>query len=376
MSIRVSTRLEAIPTYEPGLTTAEVLARYGLETAVKLASNESAFSPLPEVRSVLEAGLSGLNRYPDAYGRQLRRALAERHGVEMEQVVLGNGSCELILLAGQALLDPGTTIVHADPSFAIYPHLATAAGAEAVAVPLAGDGGHDLDAMAAAVDERTRLVVVCNPNNPTGVYRDASALERFVALLPDDLAILIDEAYFDFVDATDAGRMMSLTRTRENLLVTRTFSKAYGLCGLRVGYGVGSRSWIDAIDKVRQPFNVNALAQAAALESLRHPSPLAARVATAVSERDRVQAGLDALGVTYHPSRTNFVLIETAPFESGQLHEELLRRGVIVRDGAALGVPGYLRVTIGAPDENDTFLTALAAVRAGASAVPVEGVTP
>ncbi len=375
MSIRVSPRLTAIPTYEPGLTTAEVLARYGLDEAVKLASNESPFSPLAEVAAVVQQGLAGLNRYPDAYARRLRSALADRHGVEMDQVVMGNGSCELILLAGQALLDPGTTIVHADPSFAIYPHLAAAAGAGAIAVPLAGDGGHDLNAMAAMVDERTRLVIVCNPNNPTGVYRDADAIERFVRLLPDDLAIVVDEAYFDFVDAVDAGRVMSLARARDNLLVTRTFSKAYGLCGLRVGYGVGGRGWVEALGKVRQPFNVNALAQAAALESLRHPSPLATRVAQTVAERGRIEAALDEMGVAYLPSRTNFILVDAHPFDSGTLHEDLLRRGVIVRDGAALGVPGRLRVTIGAAAENDAFLAALGGARAGAFAGRVEGLS-
>ncbi len=375
MSIRVSPRLTAIPTYEPGLTTAEVVERFGLDQAVKLASNESPFAPLPEVSAVLQAGIAGLNRYPDAYGRQLRRALAERHGVEMDQVVLGNGSCELILLAGQALLDPGTTIVHADPSFTIYPHLAAAAGAEAIAVPLAQDGGHDLDAMAAAVDERTRLVIVCNPNNPTGVYRSADAIERFVGLLPDDLAILVDEAYFDFVDSADAGRVMSLARGRDNLLVTRTFSKAYGLCGLRVGYGIGSPGWVAAIDKVRQPFNVNALAQAAALESLRHTSPLARRVAETVAERGRIEAALVAMNVAYLPSRTNFILIDAHPMNGRALHEHLLRRGVIVRDGTALGVSGRLRVTIGAPLENDALLAGLADARAGALAGHVEGLS-
>lgn len=365
MSLRISPRLSAIPTYAPGLTTAEVLARYGLDEAVKLASNESPFAPLPEVEAVVTRGLSGLNRYPDAYARALRGALAERHGVDLEQVVVGNGSCELILLAGQALLDPGTTVVHADPSFAIYPHLATAAGAEAVAIPLAGDGGHDLAAMAAAVDERTRLIVICNPNNPTGVYRTADEIERFVHDLPDDVAILVDEAYYDFVDAADAGRVMSLSRARSNLLVTRTFSKAYGLCGLRIGYGVGSAEWCAALDKVRQPFNTNALAQAAALESLRHPPAIARRVAETVSERRRIEFALLEMDIPFTPSQTNFVLIAVDEARVGTcsaVHEELLRRGVIVRDGIALGAPGTLRITIGSPRENDALLAALADV--------------
>jgi histidinol-phosphate aminotransferase len=316
------------------------------------------------VEAVIQGALAGLNRYPDAYARSLRGALAERHGVDVDQVVVGNGSCELILLAGQAFLDPGTTVVHADPSFAIYPHLAATSGAEAVAVPLDTDAGHDLDGMAAAVDERTRLVIVCNPNNPTGVYRSADAIERFADLVPDDLAVLVDEAYFDFVDAADAGRVMSLARERPNLLVTRTFSKAYGLCGLRIGYGVGSAGWITALEKVRQPFNTNALAQAAALESLRHPAAIARRVTETLHERGRVEAALTDLGVPFTRSQTNFILLgaESGTPDEGSLHEELLRRGVIARDGAALGVPGTIRLTIGAPQENDAFLAALSQV--------------
>jgi histidinol-phosphate aminotransferase len=364
VAIRSSPRLGAIPRYEPGLTTAEVLARFGLDRAVKLASNESPFPPLPEVAEVVAAGVAGLNRYPDGPGRALRRALAERHGVGPDEVVLGNGSCELILLAGQALLDPGTTVVHASPSFVLYPHLAAAAGAEAVAVPLAADDGHDLDAMAAAADERTRLVLLCNPNNPTGAYRSADEIERFLDALPEDLAVLVDEAYFEFVDRPDAGRTMSLARDRPNLLVTRTFSKAHGLCGLRVGYGVGGAGWIDALDRVRQPFNTNALAQAAALESLRHPAALERRVRETVAERDRVQRALTETSWAVTPSQGNFILVAAEDPAAGSpgVHEQLLRLGVIVRDGASLGCPGRLRVSIGTPEENGAFLSAWSAV--------------
>ena len=362
VAIRSSPRLDAIPRYEPGLTTAEVLARFGLDQAVKLASNESPFPPLPEVARAIEAGVAGLNRYPDGPGRALRRALAERHGVGPDEVVLGNGSCELILLAGQALLDPGTTVVHAAPSFALYPHLAAAAGAEAVAVPLGGDDGHDLEAMAAAVDERTRLIIVCNPNNPTGAYRGAGEIERFLEALPEDLAVLVDEAYFEFVDRPDAGRTMSMARERPNLLVTRTFSKAHGLCGLRVGYGVGAAGWIDAIDRVRQPFNTNALAQAAALESLRHPAALDRRVRETVGERTRVESALAETSWAFTASQGNFILVAPDDPAAGSpgVHEQLLRLGVIVRDGASLGCPGRLRVSIGTPEENTVFLSARA----------------
>jgi histidinol-phosphate aminotransferase len=378
MGIRSSPRLDAMPRYEPGLTTAEVLARFGLDRAVKLASNESPFPPLPEVARVIADGVAGLNRYPDGPGRALRRALAERHGVGPDEVVLGNGSCELILLAGQALLDPGTTVVHAEPSFALYPHLAAAAGADAVAIPLADDDGHDLDAMAAAVDERTRLVVLCNPNNPTGVHRAADEVERLLDALPEDLAVLVDEAYFEFVDRPDAGRTMSLARERPNLLVTRTFSKAHGLCGLRVGYGVGGAGWIDAIDRVRQPFNTNALAQAAALESLRHPAPLERRVRETLSERARLQAALSEAAWGFTPSQGNFILVSADDPSTGSpgIHEQLLRRGVIVRDGASLGCPGRLRVSVGTPEENTAFLSAWGEVARPASRESQPGRTP
>ena len=337
--------------------------RYGLETVVKLASNESPHGPLPAVSEAIAAAAIGLNRYPDGSARVLRAALADLHGVDAAQVIVGNGSGELILMAGQALLDPGTTVVYADPSFALYATLASASGAEGIAVPLAGHGLHDLDAMAAEVDERTRLVIVCNPNNPTGTYIGAERLTAFLDSLPEDLPVLIDEAYNDFVTAPDRGRMMSLARQRPNLLVTRTFSKAHGLPGLRVGFGVGGAGWIDALNRVRPPFNSNSLAQVAAREALRHLTDLDTRVRQTISERERVANALGIMKLAFTPSHGNFILVQMSrdEGEAPSLHERLLRRGIIVRNGASLGVPGRMRVSIGTPDENDAFLAALAA---------------
>lgn len=368
--LRTSPRLDAIPRYEPGLTTAEVLARYGIDSAIKLASNESPYPPLAEVDEVVRAGISGLNRYPDGAARELVALLSERHAVDPSQIVIGNGSGELILLAGTAMLDPGTSVVHADPSFALYPHLATAAGARAVAVPLAPDGGHDLETMAAMVDESTRLVVICNPNNPTGVYRSADAIEGFLESIPGDLAVLVDEAYNDFVTAPDSGRLMSLARTRSNLLVTRTFSKAHGLCGLRVGYAVGSDAWVAALQRVRPPFNSNSLAQAAACESLRQNSAVAGRVAETLVERDRVSEALTSMGMPFTPSQGNFMLLAPGddPALGQRILQRMLERGVILRDGTALGCPGRLRVTVGTPEENDLLLGQLAEVFADETA--------
>lgn len=379
MTMLTSPRLTSIPVYEPGLTMAEVMAKYGLSSVIKLASNESPYPVLPQVAEVVRAGVDGLTRYPDAYGRELRGLLADQHNVDLEQVVLGNGSGELILLAGQALLDPGTSVVYADPSFAIYPHVATAAGARAHAIPLADDGGHDLWAMAAAVDADTRLVIICNPNNPTGVYRSAAEIEEFLDNLPEDLPVLVDEAYNDFVALPDRGRILSMARERPSLLVTRTFSKAFGLPGLRVGYGVGSREWVQALNKVRPPFNTNSLGQAAALAALKRRSAIERQVAELIAERTRLEDTLTRLSVAFTPSQANFVLIDAGSSgeDAANVHENLLREGVIVRNGAALGVPGRLRVTLGTRDENDAFIDAFGRIAGqGSQATGAEGLKP
>jgi histidinol-phosphate aminotransferase len=360
MTLKISARLAAIPRYVPGLSTADVLERYGLVAATKLASNESPYPPLPEVQAVLEAGIAGLNRYPDGAARALRREIADLHGLDTDQVAVGNGSGELLLLAGQACLDPGTTLVHPTPSFSLYPQVALSAGAEPVGVSLDDTGANDLAAMAAAVDERTRLVIVCNPNNPTGGYASAERLEEFLDALPEDLPVLVDEAYHDFVTEADRGRPLSNARRRPNLMVLRTFSKAHGLCGLRVGYGMGGTEIVAALDRVRPPFNTSALGQAAAIESLRHPAALDRRVQETIAERARVTAALTRMGVRFTPSQANFILV--APEAGDGIHGRLLAEGVIVRDGAALGYPGQLRVSLGTPTENDAFLAALATV--------------
>lgn len=365
MAIRVSQRLERIPRYEPGMSTAEALARHGITDAVKLSSNESPFGPLDGVEAAVADAMASVNRYPDGSGRALKERLADLHGVDPSQVVLGNGSGEIILMAGQALLDAGTSVVYPAPSFALYAHLAQAAGADAEAVPLDDDGRNDVWAMAGAVDERTRLVVLCSPNNPTGAYVPAADVEALLDAIPDDVAVLVDEAYHDFVTEIDRGRVLSMARMRPNLMLTRTFSKAFGLPGVRVGYGIGSRGWVDAIERVRPPFNVSSVAQAAALAALARLAGLDERVRTLVAERERVQRELAARGVPFTPSQANFILV--GPFgrtdDDAPVHEQLLRQGVIVRDGAALGVPGHIRVTVGDAGQNDRFLTALDAVQ-------------
>ena len=310
--------------------------------------------------------MRSLNRYPDGPARALRRALAERHGVGPDEVVIGNGSCELILLAGQALLDPGTTIVHADALVrALRRTWPRRPAPRRSRCPLADDDGHDLDAMAAAVDERTRLVIVCNPNNPTGVYRSADAIERFVDALPEDLAILDRRGLLRL--RRPAGRRAHACRWRAsgpNLLVTRTFSKAHGLCGLRVGYGIGGAG-LDRRHRQRAPALQHQRPRAGrrAREPAAPARPRAARPRGHGRARPGGRRRSPRSTWAFTPSQANFILVrpdsDPAAGSSG-VHEQLLRLGVIVRDGASLGCPGRLRVSIGTPDENAAFLSARA----------------
>ncbi|MBM3148261.1 MAG: aminotransferase class I/II-fold pyridoxal phosphate-dependent enzyme, partial [Actinobacteria bacterium] len=237
--MRFVSTLNDVPPYEPGARIEDVCARYGLDDVVKLASNEFPLPPFDEVRAVIVAALGDLNRYPDGHCRELRAALAERYAHDAGGVVVGNGSCELLLLLGEVMLEGGDEVVFADPSFLLYRGLCMRRGAHPVAVPLR-ELTHDLEAMLSAIGRRTRMVIVCNPNNPTGTYLPANELEAFVEQVPEDVLVVVDEAYNEFVDADDWQDTLTLVGRHENVVLLRTFSKIYGLCGLRVGYGLCS----------------------------------------------------------------------------------------------------------------------------------------
>lgn len=356
--------LDDMVAYEPGLPLEVVMARYGLERVVKLASNEFPLPPFPEVKAAVAAALDDLNRYPDGHCTALREALAAHYGRPPEQVIVGNGSCELLMLLGDALLEPGDEVVFAEPSFVVYADICRRHRARAVTVPLV-DFRHDLAAMAAAVTPRTKMVVVCNPNNPTGTYVPAADVAALAEAVPDDVLVVVDEAYNEFVTREDRDGCLALQERRENVVVLRTFSKIYGLCGLRVGYGLCSAAVHDAVEKLRQPFNVNRLAQVAATEALRHQDEVARRRELNARVRARMVAALSERGLATVPSEANFMLVQSTglrvPAES--VFEELLRRGVIVRDGAALGCPGWIRVSVGTDEETDVFLAALDGLR-------------
>jgi histidinol-phosphate aminotransferase len=334
-----------------------------------LASNESPYGPLPEVVAAASAALAGVNRYQDPTGAQLRDALSDRYGVPPERIALGNGSCDILLAAGQALLEPGAELVHAWPSFSVYPQLEAASGATAIRVPLDAEDRHDLDAIAAEITVATRLVIVCNPNNPTSTAVPLDALAAFVECVPPHVCVLIDEAYCEFNLLDDADASIDLLARHSNLALLRTFSKVHGLAGLRVGYALcGSRELPDAVNQMRQPFFCNAAAQAAAVEALRHQDEVARRVERAVFGRVEMEEGLRELGLEPAGSQANFCWFSLGEERDDlEIVQGLAEAGVFVRAGSSLGRAGALRVTYGTPAENARFLEALA-VLLGATA--------
>jgi histidinol-phosphate aminotransferase len=347
--------------YEPGQPLELVMRRFGLTEVVKLASNEFPLPPFDEVRTAILSAIDDLNRYPDGHSTDLRAALAAHYGRAPDEIAVGNGSCELLMLLGDILLERGDEVVFAAPSFTVYSDICLRHGVEAVTVPTR-HFVHDLEAMAAAVTKRTKIVFVCNPNNPTGTYVPVADIAALVEAVPSDVLVVVDEAYNEFVSAADAQDALPLQAAHENVIVLRTFSKIYGLCGMRVGYGLCAPEVKRALDKVRQPFNVNRLAQAAACEALKHQDQVVARAALNADVRAYLVGRLAAMGRATVPSEANFMLVDarglTVPQE--KVFETLLAQGAIVRDGNALGCPGWARVSVGTRDETDFFLEKLA----------------
>lgn len=353
MSIEVNTRVRDIPVYPA----ADTYAFDG--ELVKLASNETPWAPHPAVLEAVAAATRSLNRYPDPAATALRARIAERCGVPAAKVTVGNGSCEILLAAAEAMLEPGAEIVYAWPSFSMYPHLAAMTGARAITVPLDADERHDLEAMAREVTAATRILIVCNPNNPTATALPVEEIDAFVAGLPRHVCVIVDEAYVEFNTLQDPDASLELLGRHPNLVLLRTFSKVYGLCGLRVGYALGSEDFKAACDRVRQPFSVNMLAQAAAAEAIRHQDEVESRVERTVTERIHVEEALRERGLATSESQANFSWVNLGDRDEAEVMRALGERGVIVRAGAALGSEGRIRVTYGTRAENDRFLSAL-----------------
>ena len=354
--LEFNARVRQIPVYPAAST-------YAFDgELVKLASNETPFSPHPQVLEAVEAQLRTLNRYPDPTRSALRRRLSERTGVPDGRIAIGNGSCELLLAGAEAMLEPGAEVVYAWPSFSIYPHLAAMTGARAVEVPLKDACEHDLDAMAKEVTAATRMLIVCNPNNPTATGLAPAAIDDFLKAVPRSVGVILDEAYVEFSTLQDPDESVDLLDRHPNLILLRTFSKVYGLCGLRVGYALGSEEFRLAVDRVRQPFSVNALAQAAATEALNHVDEVERRVEQTAIERLHVESELEERGLASTDSQANFSWVSLGDRDEDALIDGLAKLGVIVRAGRALGQEGWMRVTYGTRSENDRFLAALDAL--------------
>jgi histidinol-phosphate aminotransferase len=348
-----------IAPYVGGKPIEEVARELNLDpsTIVKLASNENPRGASPKALAAIADATRELTRYPDGNGYALKQALSSRLGVSPAQIVLGNGSNDVLELASQAFLRPGDEAVYSQYGFIVYPLATKARGALGIEVP-AKRFGHDLDAMRAAITPKTRVVFVANPNNPTGTWLPGRAVESFIASVPHDVIVVLDEAYNEFLEPADQSASTAWVSRYPNLIVSHTFSKAHGLAALRIGYGVMAPDIADLLNRVRQPFNVNSLAQAAALAALDDTDYVEESRRLNREGMKVLERGLEALRVRYLPSHGNFLLIEVG--DAMPIFDALLRQGVIVRPVANYGLPSWLRVTVGTPSENERFLAALA----------------
>jgi histidinol-phosphate aminotransferase len=348
--------VRAISPYQPGKPITELAREMGIpvDSIVKLASNENPLGMSPKAKQAVEAALSGVERYPDQF--ELIAKVAERCGVSQEQVVLGNGSNDLLELVAGVFLAPGRSAVFAQHAFAVYPLATMAAGAELICVP-AKDFGHDLAAMRAAIRPDTRVVWIANPTNPTGNFLPYAEVRAFMESVPADVVVVLDEAYNEYLPPELRVDTASWVADFPNLVVTRTFSKIYGLAGLRVGYAIASAAVADLMNRVRQPFNVNNLALAGAIAALDDDAFLQASYELNAKGMAQIVAGLDKLGLSYIQPHGNFVTFKVG--DAAAVNQKLLKQGVIVRPIGGYGMPEWLRVTIGTEGENSRFLTAL-----------------
>jgi histidinol-phosphate aminotransferase len=359
MTVTFAEKLARIPGYQAGVPTGQTPEAIVGGGIAQLASNESPFPPHPKVVEAIAAAAGAMNRYPDPDATLLCRRLAERYDAEPSRIAVGNGSCEILLAAAEALCEPGAEIVYAWPAFSMYPYLPALTGAREIRVPLAEGDVHDLDAMAAEVTAATQLLIVCNPNNPTATHLPAAEIAAFCERIPPHVTVILDEAYVEFQTHDDPGATLDLLEDFPNLVVLRTFSKCYGLAGLRVGYAIGAAGFRAAVDAVRQPFSVNALAQAAGAEAILHQDDVLRRVESTVAARLTVQESLRELGLAVTDSHANFSWIDLGEAEEAAVIAGLAAQDIAVRPGKALGGPGHIRVSYGTAEENERFLRVL-----------------
>lgn len=352
--------VRSLKPYQPGKPVEELERELGLANIIKLASNENPLGAGELARQAYARVATELAVYPDGSAYRLKTALANKLGVDAAQITVGNGSNDVLDLIGRAFLRPGVSAVFSEHAFVVYPITTQVAGARAIAVP-AKDWGHDLDAMAAAVTDDTRLVFIANPNNPTGTAVSDSAFRQFMQSVRDDVIVVLDEAYFEYGLGHDLPDGVALLREFPNLVVTRTFSKAYGLAALRVGYSISAPAIADVLNRLRMPFNVNAPALAAAEAALGDEAHIAETARLNQAGLVQLAEGFKALGLDWIPSLGNFIAFEV-PVDAMACYQGLLRQGVIVRPVGVYAMPSHLRVTVGLPQQNERFLSALAVV--------------
>lgn len=352
-----TTGVQSLVPYPPGKPISELQRELGLQDIVKLASNENPLGPSPKAIAAIQETLSELALYPDGSGYELKQALAQKLHVGSEQICLGNGSNEILELLARTFLTPDAEVIFSQHAFAVYPIVTQAVGATAKIIP-AVNYGHDLQAMLQAVNAKTRMVFIANPNNPTGTYINAHDLHAFVRALPKQVILVLDEAYYEFAAGGDYPDSLQWLAEHPNMLVARTFSKAYGLAGFRIGYSVSGVEIADLLNRVRQPFNINSLALTAAQAALDDGKHLQRTLGNNRDGMLQLTEGFAALGLQWIPSRGNFVCVDLRR-PAMPVYEALLRKGVIVRPVANYGMPEHLRVSVGTPHENQIFLDAL-----------------
>jgi histidinol-phosphate aminotransferase len=354
---RANPCVQALRPYTPGKPVAELERELGIRNTIKLASNENPLGPSQSVLKAIQAGFSELSRYPDGNGFGLKQALSRHLGINPEQITLGNGSNDVLELVTRAFANQESEIIYSQYSFAVYALATQAIGARAVEVP-ALNWGHDLEAMLDAVSDKTALIFVANPNNPTGTWVTKDAIINFLERVPPRVIVVLDEAYCEYISLDAYPDGISLLTRFPNLLVTRTFSKAYGLAALRVGYGISGEDIADMLNRVRQPFNVNSLALIAAEAALEDGDHLQQSTRMNEAGLRQLEKGLDGLNLEYIPSVGNFIAFNTGR-DGQQVYQALLREGVIVRPIGNYGMPNYLRVSVGLSNENQRFLDAM-----------------
>jgi len=355
----INPHIRDLAPYKPGKPLEELERELGIRESIKLASNENPIGPSPKAVQAIRDAAHEINRYPDGASFALRDALSERLDVAPEQLVFGCGGDEILELIAKTIMSPGDEVVYPWPSFAMYPIVIQGMGAKGVPVPLDDDFMHDLDAMAAAVTDRTRIVMLCNPNNPTGTSFGAEAFERFVAALPDDVILAVDEAYYEFMRREDRPDVIALMSKRPGTLSLRTFSKIYGIAGIRIGYGICDAEFASYLERARHPFNVNRLAEIAALAALDDEEHVRRTLEVNETGIEYLTSELGRMGIETWPTDANYLLARTG----ASVYEALLSRGVIVRPMAGFGLSDHVRISIGLPEENERLIKALDEIR-------------